>query len=793
MKHAFVMLLCLSWLSITRAQNKFTISGYVEDAKTGEVLIGANVYDQNTLLGTATNTYGFFSLTLPEGPVAFTVSFVGYPAYVDSFYIRRDTQFTLPLASSFDLDVVEVNATQVSRIEEMTQMSTVSVPIEQIKQLPAFMGEVDVLKALQLLPGVQSGNEGTSGLFVRGGSPDQNLVLLDGVPVYNVSHLFGFFSVFNADALNSVQLIKGGFPARYGGRLSSVLEINMKEGNNKEWHGEGSIGIIASKLTVEGPLIKDKASILVSGRRTYIDLLAQPIIKAGFASGGSSGSAGYYFYDLNGKVNYKISDRDRLYFSAYMGDDRFYFRERIRYSEPGYESEERFGGELTWGNVTSVLRWNHQFNKKLFSNVTAYYSRYQFNTGVEDGIKETQNGITTEEFFGLRYFSGIDDWSGKIDFDWVPNADHYVRFGASGIYHTFKPGATQFEVEFGAGTALDTTIASGNTRAGEYRVYFEDDIKVNDRFKMNIGVHGSAFAVDNSWYYDIEPRLSMRYLLTDNLSVKASYVRMSQYIHLLTNSGVGLPTDLWVPATDRVPPQRSWQVAGGLAQTLADQFEVSLEGYYKVMNNVIEYRDGASYLGNANDWESQVASGRGWSYGAELFVQKKTGKTTGWLGYTLSWTNREFIALNFGEPFPYKYDRRHDLSIAVVHDLSDRWELSGTWVYGTGNAISLPLAQYRGTYLGDGNSPFSSFYGTLSYYESRNGFRMRAYHRMDVGVTNKKTTKWGERRWNLSVYNAYSRLNPFFIYYGSDDFGNPAFRQVSLFPILPSISYSFSF
>lgn len=770
---------------------EYTISGYVTDASSGEVLIGANVYDQNTMQGTATNNYGFFSLTLPEGEVVFTISFVGYPTYIDTFVLQRDTQMSLPLTSSFDLDAVEVKATKVSRIEEQSQMSTVEIPVAQIKQLPAFLGEVDVLKTLQLLPGVQSGNEGATGLFVRGGSPDQNLILLDGVPVYNVSHLFGFFSVFNADALNSVKLIKGGFPARYGGRLSSVLEIQMKEGHKKEWHGDGSIGIIASKLTLEGPLIKDKASILVSGRRTYIDLLAQPFIKAGFASDNSSGSAGYYFYDLNGKINYTISEKDRLYLSAYLGDDRFYFRERYEETEPGYSLEEEFGGALSWGNVTSVLRWNHQYSPKLFSNATVYYSQYQFNTGVEDGFREVDDGVVEEEFFGLRYFSGIDDWSGKVDFDWLPSPDHFVRFGASGIYHTFRPGATQFEADFGNNT-LDTTIGSVATRAGEYRVYIEDDWKVNQRLKVNAGLHGSAFAVDGRWYWDIEPRLSMRYLLTDEMSLKASYARMSQYIHLLTNSGVGLPTDLWVPATDRVPPQRSWQVAAGLARTLGNQFEVTLEGYYKVMQNVIEYRDGASYLGNANNWEGQVASGRGWSYGAELLVQKKTGATTGWVGYTLSWTNRQFAELNFGETFPYKFDRRHDLSIAIVHEINDRWQVSGTFVYGTGNAISLPIAQYGGI-TGSATGEVYSAYAQRFHYASRNGFRMRAYHRMDLGITHTKTTKWGESRWNLSVYNLYSRLNPYFIYYGTDDFGDPAFKQVSLFPILPSISYAFSF
>ncbi len=786
-------LFCLPVLLVAQKPVQFTISGYLQDASSGESLIGASVYDAYSLKGTAANNYGFFSLTLPEGQVAFTASYVGYQPYSDTFLLNKDTIINLSLQSQITLAAVDVQSTRVSRIEESTSMSTVTVPIQQIKQLPAFMGEVDVLKALQLLPGVQSGNEGGSGLFVRGGSPDQNLILLDGVPVYNVSHLFGFFSVFNADALNNVTLIKGGFPARYGGRLSSVLEINMKEGNNQALHGEGSIGIIASRLTLEGPLVKDKASFLISARRTYIDILARPIIAAGFRSpGGSSGVAGYYFYDLNGKVNYRLSAKDRLYLSAYMGDDNFYFRENVRYNQGGNQYEESFGGNLRWGNTTSVLRWNHQFSNKLFSNTTVYFSRYLFNTSVEESSTRTGNGQQETEAFLLRYFSGIHDYSVKYDMDYMPNADHYIKTGISGILHRFRPGAVQFRIE-DAVDELDTTIAPSFTGAGEFRAYVEDDIRLGDRLKVNIGLHGSAYVVRNRWFGSLEPRFSGRYLLRDNLSVKASFASMTQYIHLLTNSGVGLPTDLWVPATDKVPPQRSWQVAGGLAQTLGNRFEVSLEAYYKHMANVIEYKDGAGYLGNANDWEGQVESGDGWSYGAEFFIQKKEGKTTGWVGYTLAWTQRQFPTLNFGEVFPYKYDRRHDISIVLSHQISDEWDISGTWVYGTGNAISLPLQRYNGI-----SPDFSGLFpffpsGELFHYESRNGFRMNPYHRMDLGITRTKQTKWGTSKWNLSVYNFYNRRNPFFIYYSSDNLGNPVFKQVSLFPVLPSINWSFSF
>lgn len=782
-----ILLLLLLFFSTTAFGQKYTISGYVTDSATGEQLIGANVYDLNTLEGTTTNTYGFFSFTMEEDTVELVISYIGYQPYYKTVYLDADRKLNVALLSSVSLKEVEVTADRVEKIQERTQMSSVSIPIKQIKKLPAFMGEVDVLKALQLMPGVQSGNEGSSGLYVRGGSPDQNLILLDGVPVYNVSHLFGFFSVFNADAINNVQLIKGGFPARYGGRLSSVLEINMKEGNRNEFHGEGSLGIIASKLTLEGPIIKDKASFIVSGRRTYIDILARPLIKSQMEG---DGIVGYYFYDLNGKVNYKISDKDRLYLSAYMGDDKFYFRDEQSYINNNVEYMDAFGGELSWGNLTSVLRWNHEFSQKLFSNVTLNYSQYKFLTAVSQESTETPpNQDPIHNSFNLNYFSGIKDWSTRIDFDYVPSPRHFLKFGANAIWHTFEPGATQFQSKQ-ASFELDTTFNNEKIPAYEFAIYVEDDVKITNQLKANIGVHASAFSVRDEFYYSVQPRVSARYLINEFMSVKASYAMMAQYIHLLTNSGVGLPTDLWVPATDNVLPQNSHQVAGGFATTVKDLLEVSIEGYYKVMNNIIEFKPGTSFIGSEAGWEEKVASGTGWSYGGELFLQKKTGNTTGWVGYTLSWTEREFEEINFGERFPYKYDRRHDISVAISHEFNDKWEMSGTWVYGTGNATTLPLARYQAA--GGLSGPFGYSEDIYSYGE-RNSYRMAAYHRMDFGVTYNKETKWGGYSFNLSVYNLYNRKNPFFIYEGTDSRGDREFKQVSLFPVLPSLSFNFHF
>lgn len=758
---------------------KYTVSGYIKDQRNGESLIGANIFDKQSLSGTSSNTYGFYSLTLPRDSVKLLYTYVGYQPLSASFLLSKDTTINIELSEGALLDEVVISAEDAEKIQEITQMSTISVPIEQVKSLPAFLGEVDVLKTLQLLPGVQSGNEGTSGLYVRGGGPDQNLILLDGVPVYNASHLFGFFSVFNADAINNVQLIKGGFPARYGGRLSSVIDISMKEGNTKKFQGEGSIGIVASKLTLEGPIGNEKTSFIISGRRTYIDLLARPLIQA--QTDGDE-IVGYYFYDVNAKVNHTFSDRDRLFLSAYLGDDRFFARYRYKDVQNGVNLQDEDEAGLQWGNLTSALRWNHMFTPKLFSNATLTYSRYRFDIFNEyryEYLEDSTNRKRTDSGYA-NYLSGIEDYAAKIDFDFLPSPQHFVRFGVSAINHTFKPGALNIQYEEESAGEINTTLGSSRTQAVEFAAYAEDDIEVSDRLKINAGLHFSAFSVNDELYTSLQPRIAARYRVNPALSVKASYVQMAQFIHLLTNSGIGLPTDLWVPATERIRPQRSQQAALGAAYNWKSAYEISLEGYYKTMDNLIEYREGANFIDVNQDWQDKVTVGDGTSYGAEFLVQKKQGRTTGWLGYTLSWANRQFDELNFGKQFPYKYDRRHDLSLAVVHNWKERVDVSFTWVYGTGNAITLPTAAYH---------------PDIYYYGDRNSYRMAAYHRLDASITFKKKKRWGERAWVLGIYNAYNRRNPFYLYL--DENREPSqeskFRQVSLFPVIPSISYRFSF
>ncbi|XOV94283.1 MAG: carboxypeptidase-like regulatory domain-containing protein [Bacteroidota bacterium] len=763
-----------------------TISGFIRDKDNGENLIGATIIQAGTTNGTTTNTFGFYSLTLPTGSVTLQVSYVGYQMETIEIDLVENMMLNFELNPGSILDEVVVTAEE--KIERSPQMSTIDVPIEQIKALPVLMGEADILKTLQLLPGIQSGSEGSSGIYVRGGGADQNLILLDGVPVYNVSHLFGFFSVFNPDAINKVNVVKGGFPARYGGRLSSVIDVSMKEGNNQKFSGEGSVGLIASKLTLEGPIGKDKkTSFIVSGRRTYIDLLTRPIIKANNKSGQGYTVGGYYFYDLNGKVNHKFSENDRLYLSFYNGQDKGFSKSSTDY-ENAFEkvrSKDEYG--LNWGNTISALRWNHIFGPRLFGNLTGTYSKYKFRIFSSYENEVSSPGSTSSYNEQIEYFSGVDDVALKLEFDYLPSPAHNVKFGTSAIHHEFNPGI--FGYDTNTEGLQDTVISSQQTKALEFYGFLEDDFQVTPQLRGNIGAHYSGFMVNNEFYHSLQPRISFRYLVGRDLSLKASYATMQQYIHLLTNSGIGLPTDLWVPATDKVKPQSSWQVALGAAKTMKG-YEASVEVYYKEMENLIEYQEGGTFFNMGTDWQDKVTSGNGDSYGAEFLLQKKTGQFSGWIGYTLSWTNRKFEELNFGERYPYKYDRRHDISVVGIYEFSKKFSLSGTWVYGTGNAVTLPKSTYP--YSIDHSGQFYD-YKEIRNYGPRNDFRMAAYHRMDLGLTWSKEKKHGTRSWSLGAYNLYSRKNPFFIQDGYDSNGNKHFYQYSLFPVLPYVRYSFKF
>ncbi len=780
-------------------QSKATISGYVREEGSKEHLLGVNVYSSNTKVGTSTNNYGFYSLTLPKNTAYKIVySYVGYVSIEKDFFLSKDTLINISIASQNYLEELVVsNKKTTEKISETAQMSQIEVPIEQIKKIPTLLGEKDVLKVLQLMPGVQKGSEGQTGIYVRGGGPDQNLIILDDATVYNANHLFGFFSVFNGDALKSVELTKGGFPARFGGRLSSVIDLNMKEGNKEKIHGEAGIGLISSRFTLEGPIKKNKSSFLISGRRTYLDILARPIIKK--ASDGE-GIGGYFFYDFNAKFNYEINDKNKIYLSGYFGKDKFYAK--------GGNSDYESDNGLNWGNATATLRWNHQFNQKLFSNTSLIFTDYAFN------IFSLEKNNIEKETFSLNYQSAIRDFGLKYDLDYFPCPKLTVKFGIHSTFHRFNPSAIVLK-----DNQEEINRAQVPIQALENGIYVENLWNLGTRLKVNYGLRLSNYQVIGRTITKPEPRISVAYTLNHNIAFKTSYAQMNQYVHLLANSGLGLPTDLWVPSTKKVNPQFSEQLAIGLAKDFPKAgLSLTLEAYSKKMNEIISYKEGSSFTffdepesaATVPSWEDNVTAGKGWSNGLELMLQRKSGKLSGWIAYTLSKTEWQFEELNFGRKFFPRYDRRHDLSIVGIYELSKRITLSSTWVFGTGNALTIPIGSYSAStplnpYENFGNSEIISLkdklynrYPKVSEYGEKNSFRAENYHRLDFGVQFHKKKKRFDRTLEFSVYNLYNRRNPFF-YQISERFNYQARTQTtslvrySIFPIVPSFSWNIKF
>jgi hypothetical protein len=764
------------------SQAKFTINGYVKDSLSGESVVGANIAVNGRSV--ASNQYGFYSITVDSGQYDLVVTHVSFLTYSLPVVLNQNLQqniFLVPRSAALNEVVVFSRRRDVN--VRNAQMGQIDLSMNQIRNVPALLGEVDILKAIQLLPGVRNAGEGNAGFYVRGGGPDQNLIMLDDAVVYNTGHLFGFFSVFNSDAIKNTSLIKGGMPAQYGGRLSSVLDVQMKDGNSNQFITEGGIGLIASRFSVQGPVVKDKASFIVSARRTYIDALVKPFVKKESNFYGS----GYYFYDLNAKINYRFSEKDRLFISGYFGRDVFTFN----------NAKLSFNANIPWGNATGTVRWNHVFNRKLFANTTLVYNDYKFTFGA------------AQQDFEIKLASGIKDGTAKMDFDYYPTGSHKIKFGGLLTYHKFVPNVTSGQQD----TVVFTPSNASEKRAVETALYIQDDWDVSEKLKLNYGLRWSHFTqvgpytryvVDGNQnkldstvyggldpvktYGGFEPRLTARYSLNQTASLKASVTRNLQYIHLVSNAGTTLPTDLWVPSTFRVQPQKSWQYAAGYFQNFRDnQYETSVELYYKDMQNQIEYREG--YTPSLLDPEEEFVFGKGWSYGAEFFVNKTRGRLTGWVGYTLSWTWRQFPQLNDGMKYPAKYDRRHDLSVVATYEKSKKWKFGAVFVYATGNATSLPQRFYV-------------INGVLTQEYSRiNQYRLAAYHRLDLSATYTPTPKPGKRLqsyWVFSIYNAYSRANPYFIYFSQE--GSPyngslqvQAKQVSLFPILPSVTWNFRF
>lgn len=744
-----------------------TLNGYIRNASNGESMIGAAVILPEQKSGTYTNEYGYYSITISKpstDSIEIIFRFLGFDPLTKRIPAEADLSLDIELGEKpTTLETVEIVANSYQEQLTSSEMSVTTITMDEAKRIPAFLGEVDIIKSLQLKPGVSSGSEGSSGIFVRGGGPDQNLVLLDGTTVYNPSHLFGFFSTFNSDAVKDVKLFKGGFPAKYGGRLSSVIDVKMNEGNRKKFSGSGGLGLISSRLTLEGPIGgNEKASFMLSGRRTYVDIFTRLINQANEDNADFNPIPDYFFYDLNGKTNVILGEKDQIFISGYLGRDQFTF------------DDNSFDFKFAWGNSNAAVRWNHLFSPRLFLNTTVSFSDYFY---------EITNRV---DVFAFELGSQIRDYSIRTDFTFLPNDKHTVRFGATGISHRFIVGRLD------AGSDDDAvSFSSGETYfATEAAAYISDDIQANSRTKIHLGLRLSGFEQEGKVYSGLEPRASISYRLNPSLSWKASYARMYQYLHLVTNTGATLPTDVWYPSTPGVRPQISDQVATGFTWLIGDQFLVTQEVYYKWLQNQVDFKDGANLFVN-NDLESEFVFGTGTTYGYELYVEKNQGRFTGWLGYTLAWAFREFPTL-IDPNFPPRNDRRHDISIVGMYDINKKLSASISWEYRSGDAISFP----EGLFLTLG--PSGNEVTPVPIYSSRNSFRMPAYHRMDVGLIWKFDPKWGESDLTFSVYNAYNRRNPYFIFFETETNENDVptnfvAQQVALFPIIPSITYNFKF
>ncbi|WP_165748886.1 TonB-dependent receptor [Cellulophaga sp. Z1A5H] len=775
--------------STANQAEKYTVSGYIKEQGSGENLFGVSVYIPELKVGTITNEYGFFSFTVPKGKHSVVFSYIGFTSQVKEIDLNADLEvFVNLIASSEALSEVVVIADQNVKESKVTQMSAVRLNPMDVQDLPALLGEKDVLKTLQLLPGIQGGSEGSSGFHVRGGTPDQNLIILDDAVVYNSNHLFGFFSVFNGDAVKSVEAFKGSFPARYGGRLSSVINIGMKDGNKEKLSGNINIGLVSSSVVLEGPINKGKTSFIMSGRRTYADLIIQPFLD-------KDENGGYFFTDLNFKIHHIFSSKDKLYWSNYYGKDKFY----SRYLDATAKEKTN----LAWGNITSTLRWNHQFSNKLFANTSLIFSNYEFKINIDN------KDLKIDEYDDNYLFntsSGIDDYSIKTDFDYYPNNKHSVKFGAIATRHNFTPQRVVIKDPYSGSINKTQELNSF-----EGAVYLEDDWKVTDKLNFSPGFRASYFNYKAENYLNFEPRIALSYNLRPDLAFKASYSKMNQYIHLLSSSGIGLPTDLWVSSTDNVKPQSSEQYAIGIAKDFQEkEYSFSAEAYYKKLDNVISYKEGASFLALDNlesgkniNWEENITTGQGWAYGTELLFRKQSGPLTGWLGYTLSWSERQFDELNLGKKFFDRYDRRHDISLVGIYKPSEKITLSGTWVLSTGNNYTLPNLQ-RLNNLGNFpiNTNYNYYNGNEEFSSGRNNFRGETTHRLDLGIQFHKKKKNNKvRTWGISLYNAYSRQNPFIYtlddkYYDYNDKNATLEKELtrtSVLMLIPSINYNLKF
>ena len=833
---AAMLIICLT--GTLSAQKKYTISGYITDEKTSETAIGATIYDKATLQGTITNVFGFYSITLVEGAHTLNYSYVGYIPKTLEINLTKDTIMNIQLSDNVELQEVVVTAQREDVGIQATGMGSLDIPVKMIEHTPSLLGETDVLRAIQFTPGVQQGSGGASALYVRGGGGDENLILLDGSPIYKVDHLFGFFSVFTPEAVKKVTFYKSSFPARYNGRVSSVIDVRTKDGDMNNYHANFSIGLLTSRFNIDGPIVKDKTSFSLSARSTYMSLLMWPIMRIAQSNldDDEKLNAGYWFYDVTAKVNHKFSDKDRLYVSFYRGVDKLWVRNKykdkstsIYFDTTGRERQGEYYSKsdekmyLRWGNLISTMRWNHVFSPRLFANTTVSYNKYRMAVGSEfDNHREDPYGWR-DEYSKQEYNSSIIDYGAATDFDFMASDRHTIKYGYNYIYHEFKPETSTSKLKSNSSDSpydkidTSTVVPGGKTiYANELSIYVEDEWKITDKISAVPGFAYTLFKMQDKAYNTYQPRFSLKYTATPFWTFKASYTRMSQCVHLLTSSQLALPTDLWVPITKNIEPETADQYSIGAYTTKVKGWEFSLEGYYKELHNVLEYKDGMSFYGFSGKWQEMVAMGEGRSKGIEILAKRTEGKATGWISYTLSKADRDFAddsQVNYGKPFPFAYDRRHNIGIVYSQKINDHIDIDANWTFFSGAHATISLSkedimvptEINQKLYWNGNDFVNdpSNCETIDYVENRNNYELPASHILCLGINFHKQKKHCERIFNVSVYNAYNAKNPNFAYSrvkeedNPSDPMNPTYKHVlckiTILPIIPSFTFTYKF
>nr|WP_320119370.1 TonB-dependent receptor [uncultured Marinifilum sp.] len=764
-------------VSIPPNKRKYRISGYISDEESGEILINATIANVNNFTGTVSNNFGFYSLSLKNNTHLLQFSFVGYEEVLLDIELERDTSINIALKPKTVLQEVQVTANNKANNINHLFVSSNSIQGKNMKQTGVF-GENDLFQNLLHLPGVQNSNEGLGGLNIRNGSSDQNLILLDDVPVYYSSHLMGLYSVFNQDAIKQVKIVKGGFPAHYGGRVSSVLDIRMKDGNTKKLKGSYSLGLLTAKFNLNGPIKKEKTTFNLSIRRTYLDLLVNGILEMA----DSDVKAGYYFGDLNWKIVHRFSQRDKLYFSSYWGGDLA----KVKNTEDiSSNIREKTRNKLGWGNFTNSLRWNHVYNNHLFGNTSLILSKYTFL--LKNKRSEKTDVSDYKENYNYEFKSGIRDFSFKTEFDFIPDYKHYMKFGLEASLHHTKPGSESLK-----NTELNNTDITNNQliKSKEINLFGECQIRFGKKLLVNMGTRWSSFIVENTYYSTLEPRLNSQYFINPKWSITGSFSQMTQYLHLLRTSSLSLPTDLWFPVTKKIKPIDSFQYTGGTHYTFNKSIKLSIEFYHKLNRNLLDLKETSYFQNITDDWENLVESGKGWSKGMEIGLSKNQGKTNGNISYTLSQSRVKYNGINGGKSYASPYDRRHNFSIQINQFVNKKIKCSAYWTYGTGVPATLSTS-----YI----TTFSPYNPNLSQikptFSERNSYRLPDYHRLDFSISFTKKKKHGIRSWDISIYNFYNRKNTSYMYVSSKNSSNKAYqlKKVNLFSFIPSISYSYKF